>query len=617
MAGSTTLQRLPPPRDRGGGPAGTGAPGLLPHGGPVTFEEVAIYFSAEEWAALTDWQKSLYRDVMKDNYDALASLGLAVQPPSILVQSEGGEKPCAGRAQFPKSRGDSQDNFGAGGQPAVKQEPALDEDGTGLPCCPLYLQAWEGSCDHGSPCEQPVWPEGPLRPDSAVSGATAQSPWDTGPKGADGTMVGEQALPVEFQAAPRAGESSSWPLSVPQPSTHEEMLLICTQCQKCFPAHSALHIPSVMPLGALGQVCPECESGPVKKPPAPAGLPSRAGMLPCTCAHCSAPSTRPRGALKEERPYRCGRCDKSFRYAHEYTWHQKVHAGEKTYRCSDCAKVFRHKQELMWHQRTHTAEWPHKCATCEKNFRFKQELTWHLKTHSVERPYKCPECEKSFRYKQEFMWHQRAHVGDRPYKCPECEKSFRFKQEFAWHQRSHAGEKTYRCPGCEKSFRYKQEFIWHQRIHTGEQPYPCASCSATFTCRQEYMRHQRLHDGEKPYQCPHCEKTFRRGSTLIRHRRAHMGEGLFKCPHCERTFGQSANLLKHQRTHALKSEPLGAASEWKPCLPGSGSPAPQDAMHSVLSLKTVAVGALLLLNLPEPKRRRDPGAAPDAWEPQT
>ncbi|XP_070618490.1 zinc finger protein 436-like [Erythrolamprus reginae] len=575
----------------------------------VTFEEVAIYFSPSEWETLSDGQKSLYLEVMKDNYEALVSLGLSTQPPSILLQIEGWEKPCGGRPQLPKSRDHSKDNFG-GGQPTIKQEPSLDEDDTGLSCC---RPAQKGSQDQGVLSEQPRWPGCSLGPNSAINGSAILSPWDVGSKQANCNLAGEQVLPVEFEPASRGpGESTFWPPSIadPQSCTDEEMLLICTHCQKCFPVRSAL--PGAVPHGALEQVCPECENGCFERPLTPAESRSQAGVLPCSCAHCSMPGVRAKGVLKEERPYKCGKCDKTFRYAHEYSWHQKVHAGEKTYRCGDCAKVFRHKQELMWHQRTHTAEWPHKCGACEKNFRFKQELAWHQKTHSAERPYKCPECEKSFRYKQEFMWHQRAHVGDRPYKCPECEKSFRFKQEFTWHQRSHAGEKTYRCSGCEKSFRYKQEFVWHQRIHTGGQPYPCASCSATFTCRQEYMRHQRLHDGEKPYQCPHCEKTFRRGSTLIRHRRIHTDEGPFECPHCQRTFGQSANLLKHQRMHGLKSETLEATAEWQ----NLGGPTLQDAMPGVLSLKTVSGGALLLLNLPDPNRRRDTGAKPDVWEPQ-
>ncbi|NXX79500.1 ZF316 protein, partial [Urocolius indicus] len=43
--------------------------------GAVTFQEVAVYFSPEEWVELTAWQRELYREVMMDNYDLVASLG--------------------------------------------------------------------------------------------------------------------------------------------------------------------------------------------------------------------------------------------------------------------------------------------------------------------------------------------------------------------------------------------------------------------------------------------------------------------------------------------------------------------------------------------------------------
>ncbi|XP_062966528.1 zinc finger protein 90 homolog isoform X4 [Cynocephalus volans] len=70
-----------------------GKPSHLLNQESVTFKDVSVDFTQEEWHHVDPAQRCLYRDVMLENYSHLVSLGYQVSKPEVIFKLEQGEEP--------------------------------------------------------------------------------------------------------------------------------------------------------------------------------------------------------------------------------------------------------------------------------------------------------------------------------------------------------------------------------------------------------------------------------------------------------------------------------------------------------------------------------------------
>ncbi|XP_020928029.1 zinc finger protein 33B isoform X10 [Sus scrofa] len=61
--------------------------------GSLSFEDVTVGFTQEEWQQLDPVQRTLYRDVMLENYSHLISVGYCIPKPELIFRLEQGEQP--------------------------------------------------------------------------------------------------------------------------------------------------------------------------------------------------------------------------------------------------------------------------------------------------------------------------------------------------------------------------------------------------------------------------------------------------------------------------------------------------------------------------------------------
>ncbi|XP_069840702.1 zinc finger protein 646 [Dendropsophus ebraccatus] len=263
---------------------------------------------------------------------------------------------------------------------------------------------------------------------------------------------------------------------------------------------------------------------------------------------------------------------------------------DRPYRCDICSRTYRHASSLHTHKRTHKRG-NYKCVLCQKEFLNPISLKAHLRTHTAEKRFQCVDCGQTFRSSQELISHNTVHKEKKLFHCSTCNRGFSCQLTLRHHQRTHKplasqsslivlstqtdkmasksgvkfqnhkdqgnqGDRKYKCKQCGRSYLHAGSLFNHQKTHNIG-IYKCPNCLKIYSNLLAFKNHLRIHR----YSCKECGKSFRNSSDLVAHSKIHE-EGSFTCSLCDKHFLCRSSFKRHQRIHSnqdgdiLDSQPV-------------------------------------------------------------